>query len=261
MSEIVIKCVICGDKGPRHHNHLHLNPEKQKFYCHLCGKGGTFSYLRSQYPEITDVLSMMSGIRIPTGKPSIRYSYDFYPIHGSDSILATEAVRYAVKRGLRAEEISRYNLQISPQLLRRVIFPDLIGGVSAFWTARAISEMDFPWRFPAHGETKFGKGEAVWGLNLQERESEIWITEGIFDAIAVGGVAVYGKRPSVIQMQKIFKLNPRRLVIAFDRDAKLEARSLQEQTRSIVPTGIELPPHEKNDFGELMSAGWRRCNE
>jgi hypothetical protein len=98
----------------------------------------------------------------------------------------------------------------------------------------------------------------VWGLSLQRRGEEIWLAEGVFDAIAVRGVALYGNQASAQQLQAILSLEPKRLVVALDNDVQNLAWSLQKRLRGVVETAVEFPPRGIKDFGELLAHGWRR---
>ena len=113
------------------------------------------------------------------------------------------------------------------------------------------------WLFPPKGLTVASPSTTVWGLDRVGENEEVWITEGIFDAISVKGVAVFGKNPKPLQIRQILAKNPKRIVIAFDTDAIENAERLQRQLRGLVPTVIELPPKGHNDFGELLPEGYR----
>jgi len=132
-------------------------------------------------------------------------------------------------------------------------------GADYFWAARRIFKGGLKWRFPRKGMTKFSKTQVVWGLEriINAREKTIWITEGIFDAIATSGVAIFGKHPSPIQIQQILKTYPEEIVIAFDVDAKLQAERIQRRLRGLVKTTIRLP-EKYSDYGEYLKCGLRR---
>ena len=64
----------------------------------------------------------------------------------------------------------------------------------------------------------------VWGLEQMEENSEIWLTEGIFDMIAVNkmgknGVSCSSAMWSGIQLYQVLQKNPSNVVIVADNDA------------------------------------------
>ena len=64
----------------------------------------------------------------------------------------------------------------------------------------------------------------VWGLEQMEENSEIWLTEGIFDMIAVNkmgknGVSCSSAMWSGIQIYQVLQKNPSNIVIVADNDA------------------------------------------
>lgn len=64
----------------------------------------------------------------------------------------------------------------------------------------------------------------VWGLEQIEEDSEIWLTEGIFDMIAVNkmgknGVSCSSAMWSGIQLYQVLQKNPSNIVIVADNDA------------------------------------------
>jgi hypothetical protein len=169
-----------------------------------------------------------------------------------DLVLARQARMYLKRRGLSEEEIETYGCCLSMSLPGYVIFPDIEGGVARFWAARHLGTRPRKWLLPKNGTVALGRSKAVWGLPLQQKDSEIWICEGIFDAAAVRGVALFGKEAASGQLQAILALTPKRVVVALDNDAKSYALALQKQLRAVVETHIEYPPHGVNDFGELL---------
>lgn len=252
MSEIVIKCPVCGDHPNRgHHYHCHVNVQKGVFYCFLNDCKGTVKWLLRRYPEVKTLLDL-DGIGIETKFPMSSYESfaSFTESVINEGRMFAQIRQYLTMRGLTSNEIVKYKVMASFGMPHRAIFP--INSPREFWAARSTVGASPPWLFPKHGATFMDKSTAIWKSDGLVNKPELWVTEGIFDAIAVKGVALFGKKPSNYQLQKIFRLNPKRLVIAFDRDALEEARSLQKTMRVFVPTRIELPPEGFSDFGETL---------
>lgn len=254
MPEIIIACVICGDKPGTHHKHLHVNEEKGVFKCHLCQRGGTTEWLFRKYPDVKDMLMLgtIASARRFTRKKRIGHLEQLIQ---RDNSLAKEVMSYLYRRGLTEQEL--FDVWWHRQMPGRAVFVCREAGEAVFWAARSITDARPKWRFPVKGETKISRGSAVFGLQWHERtpHKEIWIVEGVFDAFAVNGVAVLGSYCSQWQLKKILSLIPRKVVIAFDRDAKDKAEDLAEKIRPILPVEIAYAPEEYEDWGEMLERG------
>jgi len=252
VKELVIKCPFCGDHPRGSHYHLHINPQKGVFFCFYCGRGGTLDYLTSRVPSIKHLINLPRSDRRPS-----QQVFSFFPLlqGGRESPYIRQIFSYLLKR-LTAAHIEEYGVSVSPQLPHRVVFPH-DRGFDYFWAARATVSMRPKWLFPPKRLTAASPSSAVWGIDRIRDGEEIWIAEGIFDAISVKGVAIFGKTPHPIQIRQILSKAPRRIVIAFDRDAVDSSEKLQRQLRGLVPTSIILPPNKHKDFGELLPEGFR----
>lgn len=259
MNEVIIRCPVCGDKES--HYHCSVSVERGLFHCYLCNAGGTLEWLMKRYPKARRSLYLTEGLSAPpqTPQPSLA-TEDVQPLLSSTSLVARAGIRYLRMRGLTEDEIVSFGVCVRRGYPNYMVFPDLEGGLSRFWCARNILSGKYKWMFPAVGETSLRKSEAVWGLPLQQKGGEVWITEGIFDAVAVSGVAIYGKVPSASQIRAILRLGPTKLVIGLDNDAKQEALDLQAALRAVVSTYIQHPPESVKDYGELLKKGIRRIS-
>jgi len=253
LSEIVFVCPYCGDKES--HGHLHVNSEKAVFHCFLCNEGGPVKKLIKDHPSMAIELSVLGAV-FPK-QESHRKPKTFFSVF-EKSVMGVKALAYLSGRGMRLDEIRRCGCLLSPDLPYYVIFPHE-GGVEYFWAARAIAPRMRPkWLFPANGETRGSKSSVLWGMMRQRRNGEIWLCEGVFDALAVDGVASYGKAVSARQLATVLAYNPTRVVVAFDRDAREEAEKLQVKLRGIVLTSVIPPEKPYKDYGEKLAIGWRR---
>lgn len=253
--EKILACPLCGDKGERHHKHLHVNEDKGVYYCHLCGEGGTVRSLVKKFPYLKDEIAVIQAVRYQpeyienAGLPLQRL------IDKTDNRLTVAVKNYLVERGL--DDLMMRDVWWTPAYPARAVFPCRENGEIVFWAARAIGSAKPKWRFPKKGLTKISKSEAVFGLNkfFGKSVGELFIVEGVFDALAVDGVALLGKFCSDTQLRKILSLHPSRIVIGLDRDAKVEAEKLAEKVDKIVPATVEFPPKQYRDWGEIMEKG------
>jgi len=258
--EVIIKCPVCHDHPT--HNHLYISLTKGVYHCWLCEAKGRLDNLIRRYPSVKTKIKAADLAFALSRMKERRWSREipiFTPLAKARFPHAGACLRYLRRRGLTDEEIVKYKVMISPNTPNRAIFPHP-QGPDRFWAGRAFyKNVSPPWLFPKRGQTRLSKGEVVWGIEDVRRrgEKDIWICEGIFDAIACNGVAVFGKSPSPKQLRTIIELEPRRLIVAFDADAEKDARALQELTRSVIPTQVRLP-EKAVDYGEYMRFGYRR---
>jgi hypothetical protein len=251
--EVLIFCPHCGDKqGPGSHPHCYINQNKGVYHCHFCGESGTVKGLAKEFPDIHEIIDLLhlSVRSFPTDYPTLRATL---PVLLSDLEWATS---YLVSRGLTTGEMVRFRACTSLTLPFRVIFPEYVGTNIAFWSARTVKKDHPKWLFAQNGTTPKKKSECVWGIDHLSKGSEIWIAEGIFDAIAVKGVCVYGKVPSNIQLQLILSKEPSKIIIAFDKDAPDETEGLKRRLKGIVKVDIQVP--RAKDYGAYLQAGYRR---
>jgi len=255
--DLLIRCPFCGDKPGGSHVHLSVNLDKKVYYCYFCGRGGKTSELVRIIPELSVKLGIPGLFAKRNSGPAEPMDLFLTPVGSTKTPEAERARRFLIFRGLTPEHIRIYKPGLLRSLPNRVVFPHMVGTDVAFWSARGLTKNTKPkWIFPTVGQTILTKREAVWNLDRLTvlREKTIWICEGVFDAIACTGVAVFGKVPSPVQIRKILETRPEHLVIAFDRDALADAGKLQVQLRGIVRTSVR-PPVAMKDYGEYLQVG------
>jgi hypothetical protein len=261
LSEVVVKCPLCGDH-PRH-NHLSLNIEKGVYHCYFCDAGGSLKKLLAKYPDLAS--AVLVGGLLPERESSPLRTAGFAPLEKTgQSRRRDEALAFLAKRGMNNKMIRDSKVQLTygdPKCEHRVVFPDLTGGPAQFWAARAIGSEKPKWLFPSRGETAVSAHQAVWGIEnfARNREKALWLCEGIFDAMAVSGVACFGKKPSDGQLRKIISALPADgyIVIAQDADAQEDAKELQRKLRGFIRTTIAAPTLY-NDYGDYLQHGYMR---
>jgi DNA primase len=176
-----------------------------------------------------------------------------------DNRFSRQVVEYLKKRGLTSEEISEVYWKSA--LPGRAIFPCKERREVVYWTGRGIGGQKPKYVFPRDGESPILRDEAVYRYDAFENLEtvpELWITEGVFDALAVNGVAIFGKRAFDGQLRKILGLYPKKIVIALDKDARKEAELIWSKTKDLIPTEIVFPPDRWSDWGEALKDGYRR---
>lgn len=184
-------------------------------------------------------------------------------VHGykslTDNYMLKEAqpfIRYCVKRGFTAEQIDLH--QIGYVVIGTVDMPDgtvrpisnsLVfitydfNGNYIYWNTRSIEPNPKVKSLNApQFDNCYSKGTCIFNLNTAIHKSEIVITEGVPDALALGdsGIGTFGKQVTTDQVNLILNNinDEQKLYIMLDMDAKTNIRKL----------AIALYAHHKNTF-------------
>lgn len=134
---------------------------------------------------------------------------------------------------------------------QRVVFPVYDQNKLIFYAARAINP-DNPIRWL---NSKGTSSHPVW--NLENVRDEIWIFEGIFDAIRVWpkGVTIFGLNMHDEQIKKILDKNPYKIVVVLDDDSYgfLAKKRVADRISSLHPNvWVHIMKDDKyKDFGEM----------
>ena len=123
------------------------------------------------------------------------------------------AVLYAAQRGL---DLSQHDFYWTPEtaynLNRRIIIPFTWRGEVIGYTARGITDDVRP-KYHSNYEPDY-----VYGVDQQRHDSKfVIVSEGPFDALAIGGVAVLSNRISLKQAEIIDDLD-REVIVVPDAD-------------------------------------------
>jgi len=253
MSEVIIACPICGDFPGRHHKHLHVNEDNGVYYCHLCETGGSLKALLKKFPDVGDMLAL--GVMARPRRIERTVGQSLVKILQRKDFLGTKVKEYLYKRGLTDDDV--FDVWWDRRFQSRAVFVCREQNEIVFWTARSITDAFPKWRFPRRDEMKASRSSAVFGLNWFEKYpgKEVWIVEGVFDAFAVRGIALLGKYCSDAQLRKILSVNPKKIVVALDRNAKDKAEKLAEKIEPILSVEIQYAPLEYVDWGEMLEKG------
>lgn len=124
-----------------------------------------------------------------------------------------EYVKYLRSRHFSDTHLRELRLYVNT-LQRRVLFPVYESGVLQFYAGRAIDSNN-PLRWLNSGGNSHG---AVWGLD--HVGDEVWVFEGVFDAVRLypRGVATFGNYLRESQLRKLLALNPIKFVVVGDGD-------------------------------------------
>jgi hypothetical protein len=134
---------------------------------------------------------------------------------------------------------------------QRVVFPVYENNKLIFYAARAINS-DNPIRWL---NSKGTSSHPIW--NLDNVREEIWIFEGIFDAVRMWpkGVSVFGLNMHDDQIKKILDKNPYKIVVVLDDDLYgfLAKKRVADRISSMHPNvWVHIMKDNRfKDFGEM----------
>lgn len=239
-------CPVAEGKEDRKFK-MYMNPEKGFFHCFRCGTSGRagLGWLEPGKPVV----------EVPKEAVDLGPPENFVELNGYnlDSITARPYIDYLRHRSLLAQAlqcgvgfcpIGRYG--------GRLIVP--VWDFKREWkgfVARTIYGQEPKYLYP-YGMDRAGQ---VYGLHLPMTH-EVWVVEGVMDAIALqpAAVATFGKNVSDTQVDIIENLasNGADVVICLDGDAWEEARTLAVRLalRDVPCAWCRLPPGE--DPGSLL---------
>lgn len=227
--EVLICCPSCVD------NKFHggFNLSKQVYGCFKCRKGlSAWAFLRTFHQlstsEIKRIVSQDATFNYAQKKEEVVRAELEYPRNHrnltpmTDSIIGMEAWNYVEKRfeHLTEYKVSIYRLKWGTgegRFFGRIIIPCYKkGGRLVHLQGRAfLPEID-PKYWNEGGATK-----PLYGPDFYNAfGTEIYLVEGVFDAMAIGkgGVCIYGSAMTTEQLRALLKLNPSKITVAFDPD-------------------------------------------
>ena len=149
-------------------------------------------------------------------------------------------------RSRHFEDVHLRNLQLYVNThQRRVLFPVYDSGVLQFYAGRAVDSNN-PLRWLNSGGNSHG---AVWGLD--HVGDEVWVFEGIFDAVRLypRGVATFGNYLREQQLRKLLNVNPIKFVVVGDGDEP--GRFGQYRT------ALQLYEHHPNVWYHVWEPGYK----
>lgn len=275
--EIKINSIFIDD----YKKHLWCNPEKNAFHCWKSGKTGNLLDLVHQVDGISyadaklvlgindlryfenDVGDFLSASKpVETPKEPIPDSITLPPsTFLIDDLSEMSKAKQAATNYLTGRKIPTAGLYICTEgkYKDRVIIPYRLGeGNLIYWNGRDISgKSNLRYRGPDKDEYKIGKEDVIYFYKYPPKGTEVFVTEGEFDAItltlcgffgvAVGGKEVYEKQ---VKLLRDFKI-----CLSFDNDeAGLSA--LNSVGTTLLKEGHEMtfvrPPSGYKDWNALF---------
>ncbi len=229
--EILICCPSCED------NKFHggFNLSKNVYGCFKCRKGlSAWAFLRAYHhlstSEIKRILSQDATFTYAQKKEEVVRAPLEYPRNHRDltpmtnSIIGRDAWEYIKKR---FEHLTEYNVSMyrlkwgtdgNNMYFGRIIIPCYDEGTLVHLQGRSFLPEVTPKYWNEGGATKPLYGPGFY--HPIDFGTEIYLVEGVFDAMAIGkgGVCIYGSAMTAEQMRALLKLNPSKITVAFDPD-------------------------------------------
>jgi len=178
--------------------------------------GSSFLLKKAETKEIT-LESMKPQVSLRT--PEIQLPPHSYPLGSSFS----EELQVPILEYLEGRVVDplRVNAHFStdPKFLNRVILPCTREGKIIFWQARTI----LPDVKPRYLSPSISKDAVLWGYDniFKNYDMPLFITEGIFDAEPLEGVALIGSKLNEAKLEILNRVRRRKIVVV-DRDGNGE---------------------------------------
>lgn len=174
--------------------------------------GSSFLLKKAETKEIT-LESMKPQVSLYT--PEVKLPPNSYPL-GSDFCdeLQTPIIEYLLSRHIDPLRLNAH-FSTDPKFLNRVIVPCMREGKIIFWQARTI----LPGVKPRYMSPSVVKDAVLWGYDniFKNYDQPLFITEGIFDAESLDGIALLGSKLNEAKLE-ILNRSKRRKIVVVDRD-------------------------------------------
>jgi len=250
-------CPFCKHHKPK----LEVDPLLGVWHCWVCGeKGRTPVTLLRKLHASNEQLAEMRGY-FPDGKgekiektyESVQLPKEFTPLAGTSTKLAfRQAKAYLVSRGIREEDILKYNIGYceTGKYRNSIIVPSYNkSGQVNYFISRSF-EKD-PGR--KYNAPSCNKNELIGLEYYINWKCPVILCEGIFDAIALkrNAVPLFGKTIPKALMMKLVENDVKTVYLALDNDALKEAIGYSQQLLNLGKDVylIELQGKDPSDMG------------
>lgn len=177
-------------------------------------------------------ISLASLIEIDTTTPITQLPPGAFPLGHNDELdYQLTLVDYLEKRKV---DLSKYNFfwSMGERFLNRIIIPFYRDGKLIYWQARSID----PAEKKRYDNSPVSRSAIMFNMDEinSYTRSPLFITEGVFDAMMVDGVAILGSKLNPAKKELLSRSN-RRLVFVIDKDET--GRHLAEE---VLANGWEI---------------------
>ena len=244
-----------------HKRKLQVNIQTQKWHCWVSNTGGRNLFQlfkrvnasREQFKELVELVGepKYSRVKKQDKKDLVRLPDEYKPLwNGGDGIVKRHALTYMYKRGFTDDDILKHNIGYCDEgkYSNRIIIPsyDSNGGLN-FFVGRDFYKSKLKYL------NSFTSKDVI-GFDLFINWDEpIILCEGVFDAMSFkrNAIPLFGKTMSKRLHKKILKQKVKKVFLALDDDAKLDAMKISEKlmNEGIDVRKIDLKNGDPNDIG------------
>jgi len=246
-TEWMVSCPFHGG-----HDSLQFNVKTGKWVCFGCGKGGSIQHLTDE--EVPDYTPSMADLR-----STLRKLQEEHPDRMSLPVewLAQYDIEhvYWSQRGLFDETIAAWRLgyDIEDNAATIPLWAHDGGSIHGVIKRSLDPDVELRYRYPRG----FNRQHHLYGEHRVRRGGVLYVTEGSIDAIACSeagqpAVAVLGSSLTKMQRERLLRLLPERIVLAFDNDkaGRTATDRARSSLRGYAVSVFEFPGGIK-DFGDL----------
>ena len=244
-----------------HKRKLQVNIQTQKWHCWVSNTGGRNLFQlfkrvnasREQFNELVELVGepKYSRVKKQDKKDLVRLPDEYKPLwNGGDGIVKRHALTYMYKRGFTDDDILKHNIGYCDEgkYSNRIIIPsyDSDGGLN-FFVGRDFYKSKLKYL------NSFTSKDVI-GFDLFINWDEpIILCEGVFDAMSFkrNAIPLFGKTMSKRLHKKILQQKVKKVFLALDDDAQLDAMKISEKlmNEGIDVRKIDLKNGDPNDIG------------
>ena len=217
-------------------------------------KHGDFSEL--SFTETKVELAEPKPVYLPDG---------FRLINQGDGHIAKIIRNYLKHRGFNIDELSKHGIGYCTKgdYFGYIILPFYSNGKLTYFNARLVIGNGPRYNNPPKSVTGLGKEFLIFNEDALGLYNQIYICEGVFNALTMGerAIATMGKAISRYQLNLLIKSPVKRFVLLLDPDAKKQSIDLALKLVNFKSVKVVYLPEGKdaNDIGrkEVMKLVWK----
>ncbi len=214
--------------------------------------------------QFTELEFKEERVELPEAKP-VELPEGFKLITQGTSYLAKITRNYLKHRGFNIEELSKQGIGYCTKgdYFGYVILPFYSNGRLIYFNARLVVGNGPRYNNPPKSVTGLGKEFLIFNQDALELYNQIYICEGVFNALTMGerAIATMGKAISRAQINTLIKSQVKRFIILLDPDAKSQAIDLALKLVNFKKVKVVYLPtgNDCNDLGrrKVMKLIWR----
>ena len=217
-----------------------------------------------KHGDFTEFEFREEKVELPEAKPV--YLPEFFKlINQGESHIAKITRNYLEHRGFNINELSKQGIGYCTKgdYFGYVILPFYSNGKLTYFNARLVIGNGPRYNNPPKSVTGLGKEFLIFNEDALELYNQVYICEGVFNALTIGerAIATMGKAVSAYQVNKLIKSPVKRFILLLDPDAKKQSISLALKLVNFKSVKVIYLPEGKdvNDIGkkEVMKLVWR----